>query len=55
MKSAFAKLLSEHGMLAVLLLLGTFFSVVTYQEQPLGGTEAVTRAMRACKAGIACF
>jgi ribose transport system permease protein len=45
MKSAFAKFLSEHGMLAVLLLLGTFFSVVTYQEQPLGGTEAVTRAM----------
>ena len=51
MKSAFAKFLSEHGMLAVLLLLGTFFSVVTYQEQPLGGTEAVTRAMEGLQSG----
>lgn len=51
MKTSFAKLLSEHGMLAVLLMLGTFFSVVTYQEQPLGGTEAVTRAMVGLQSG----
>lgn len=50
MKQAASRLLSDYGMALVLLLLGTFFSVMTYREQSPTGGSAGRQLARAIQA-----
>lgn len=45
MNALLRRLISEHGMILVLLLLGVFFSIVTLQEQSVSGDLAVAQVV----------
>lgn len=51
MKTSLSKLLSDYGMVVVLLLLCAFFSAVTYTEQSASGPAAVGQIVAAVKSG----
>lgn len=51
MKTYTSRLLSEHGMILILLLLGAFFSAVTLTEQSVTGDAAVAQISSALQQG----
>lgn len=51
MNAVLRRLLTDHGMILVLLLLGLFFSIVTLQEQAVTGEKAIEQVTAAAPAG----